>query len=121
MDVLVSLGTNASYGYSLISILHHHFMGHHVDDAYKPTDFFETSAMLITFILLGKYLEAAAKGRTSDAITQLLTLAPPTALLLSVDEAGRVIGEQEVDTSLVHRGDLLKARLGLSSIHSFSA
>jgi len=53
MDVLVSLGTNASYIYSLISILHHHFSGHHQDMAYRPTDFFETSAMLITFILLG--------------------------------------------------------------------
>ena len=65
MDVLVSLGTNASYLYSIISILHHHFMHHHETGLYRPTDFFETSAMLITFILLGKYLEASAKGRTS--------------------------------------------------------
>ena len=50
--------------------------------AYRPTDFFETSAMLITFILLGKYLEAAAKGRTSDAITKLMQLTPATAILL---------------------------------------
>ena len=77
MDVLVSLGTNASYVYSVISIAHHHLSGHHESNDYKPTDFFETSAMLITFILLGKFLEAKAKGRTSDAITALLTLAPP--------------------------------------------
>ncbi len=60
MDVLVSLGTNASYLYSIISILHHHFMHHHETGLYRPTDFFETSAMLITFILLGKYLEVSA-------------------------------------------------------------
>lgn len=47
MDVLVSLGTNASYGYSVISILHHHLRRHHVTGAYTPTDFFETAAMLV--------------------------------------------------------------------------
>lgn len=109
MDVLVSLGTNASYTYSMISILHHHFLGHHLDKAYHPTDFFETSAMLITFILLGKYLEASAKGRTSDAITSLLTLTPATALLLVVGEDGGVEEEEEVSTALIHRGDVLKA------------
>ncbi len=46
MDVLVSLGTNASYAYSIISILHHHLRSHHVTGAYRPTDFFETAAML---------------------------------------------------------------------------
>lgn len=108
MDVLVSMGTTASYVYSLISILHHHFRGHHSSMEYKPTDFFETSAMLITFILLGKYLEAAAKGRTSDAISALLTLAPPTALLLTPDADGALVHEEEVSTALIHRGDLLK-------------
>ena len=110
MDVLVSLGTNASYTYSLISILHHHFSGHHETQEYQPTDFFETSAMLITFILMGKYLEAKAKGRTSDAITALLTLAPPTAILLTVDDKGSVIQEEEIPTSLIHSDDLLKVR-----------
>ena len=108
MDVLVSLGTNASYIYSLISILHHHFSGYHMAADYHPTDFFETSAMLITFILLGKYLEAAAKGRTSDAITALLTLTPPSALLLRLNAEGAVESEEEVPTSLIHRGDVLK-------------
>lgn len=108
MDVLVSLGTNASYVYSMISILHHHIMRHHISGAYKPTDFFETSAMLISFILLGKYLEAAAKSRTSAAITRLLQLTPPTAILLTLDAKGNVATEQELPTGLVHRGDLLK-------------
>ena len=108
MDVLVSLGTNASYFYSVISILHHHIMRHHISGAYKPTDFFETAAMLISFILLGKYLEAAAKSRTSAAITRLLQLTPPTAILLTLDAKGNVATEQELPTGLVHRGDLLK-------------
>ncbi|CAI5470948.1 unnamed protein product [Closterium sp. Yama58-4] len=52
-------------------------------------DFFETSAMLISFIILGKYLEAVARGRTSDAISKLLNLAPATAVLLSVEKAAQ--------------------------------
>ena len=114
MDVLVSLGTNASYLYSIISILHHHVMRHHETGLYRPTDFFETSAMLITFILLGKYLEASAKGKTSEAIGALLNLTPPTAILLEEGDvvegtdAGKGQSEKEVPTTLIHRGDLLK-------------
>lgn len=44
--------------------------------------------LLITFILLGKYLEASAKGKTSEAIGALLNLTPPTAVLLGDDENG---------------------------------
>ena len=65
MDVLVSLGTNAAYIYSVISAVHRralHGQGVDVDNM----GFFETSALLITFISLGKYLESHAKGRTSQ-------------------------------------------------------
>ncbi|KAK9841413.1 hypothetical protein WJX74_005280 [Apatococcus lobatus] len=111
MDVLVSLGTNASYIYSLISILHH-WLSMHAQGDYQPTDFFETSAMLITFITMGKFLEARAKGRTSEAITRLLTLTPATALLLKPDKSGKLSEEVEVPTALVHRGDILKVLPG---------
>ena len=108
MDVLVSLGTNASYVYSLLSILFHHFSNHHMSGDYQPTDFFETAAMLITFIILGKYLEASAKGKTSAAITKLLTLTPASAVLVTLGKTGEVAAEQEVPTALIHRGDVLK-------------
>ncbi len=62
MDVLISLGTNASYFYSVISILHHHLRDHHMNGQYAATDFFETSAMLITLVLFGKYLESKVRG-----------------------------------------------------------
>ena len=65
MDVLVSLGTNAAYIYSVVSVFHRralHARGVEVDSM----GFFETSALLITFISLGKYLEAHAKGKTSQ-------------------------------------------------------
>jgi P-type Cu+ transporter len=58
--------------------------------AFESAEFFETCAMLITFICLGKYLECAAKGKTSAAIAALMGLAPPTALLLTLDVDGKV-------------------------------
>jgi len=112
MDVLVSLGTNASYFYSVISILHHHYMQHHHYEMYVPTDFFETSAMLITVVLLGKYLECAAKGKTSEAIKALMALAPKTALLVQLDVDGNVVAQEEVHSSLIHQGDVLKVLPG---------
>jgi P-type Cu+ transporter len=52
-----------------------------------PPDFFETAAMLVSVVLLGKYIECAAKGRTSEAIRRLMALAPDTALVATVAEA----------------------------------
>lgn len=89
---------------------------HHITGAYQATDFFETCAMLITFILLGKYLEAAAKGKTSEALTALARLSPATALVLTLDAAGQVAAEEEVATALVQRGDLLKVRPSCSRV-----
>lgn len=60
-----------------------------------------------------------AKGRTSDAITKLCQLAPPTALLLALNDNGEVLGEREVPTELVHRGDLLK--VGQMLLRCFAA
>jgi P-type Cu+ transporter len=109
MDVLVSLGTNCAYLYSLLSIAwertHADYDGH--------GNFFETSALLITFICLGKYLEAAAKGKTSQAIRELLRLAPATSTLLIIDPRDNsVIREEEVPTELLQRGDLVKVTPG---------
>lgn len=69
MDVLVVLGTSVSYFYSVLVIVLNIFL-----PAYQPIVFFETSSMLITFILLGKYLEYVAKGKTCDAIGKLIAL-----------------------------------------------
>ena len=80
MDVLVALGTSASYFYSVGALLYGAVTGF-----WSPT-YFETSAMLITFVLLGKYLECLAKGKTSDAIKKLVELTPATALLVVKDK-----------------------------------
>ncbi|KAJ6415211.1 hypothetical protein OIU84_004072 [Salix udensis] len=64
--------------------------------------------MLISFILLGKYLEVLAKGKTSEAIAKLMDLAPGTAILLALDDQGNVISEEEIDSRLIQRNDLIK-------------
>ena len=107
MDVLVALGTDASYIYSVISVLTHRVMHHNAHD-YSPTDFFETSAMLITFILFGRFLETTAKGKTSEAITKLIQLMPDTAILVALGKENEVIHEEEIEGSLVQKGDYLK-------------
>lgn len=106
MDVLVALGTSASYFYSVCALLYGAVTGF-----WSPT-YFEASAMLITFVLLGKYLESLAKGKTSDAIKKLVELAPATALLLVKDKGGRFIEEREIDAMLIQPGDVLKVLPG---------
>ncbi|XP_047322658.1 copper-transporting ATPase HMA4-like [Impatiens glandulifera] len=103
MDVLVALGTNAAYFYSVYVILKMI-----ISNTFEGQDLFETSSMLISFILLGKYLEVVAKGRTSDALAKLIELAPDTAYLLSMDSDGNVISEIEISTQLLQRNDVIK-------------
>lgn len=107
MDVLVALGTSAAYSYGVFAIVYALFVS-----SYEPLVFFETSALLITFIVLGKYLEASAKGKTSEAIKNLLSLQAKSAILLEIDESGKVIGEKEIDVELIQKGDVLKVYPG---------
>ncbi|PIN23727.1 Cation transport ATPase [Handroanthus impetiginosus] len=103
MDVLIALGTNAAYFYSVYSVLRAA-----TSPSFESTDFFETSAMLISFILLGKYLEVLAKGKTSEAIEKLMDLSPETATLLTTDREGNVLKEEEIDSLLIQKNDVMK-------------
>lgn len=103
MDVLVALGTNAAYFYSIYTIIKALF-----SDKFEGQDFFETSTMLISFILLGKYLESTAKGKTSAALAKLTDLAPDTACLLTMNNEGNILSETEINTRLIERNDVLK-------------
>ncbi|GAB4856866.1 Probable copper-transporting ATPase hma5 [Ancistrocladus abbreviatus] len=103
MDVLIALGTNAAYFYSVYTVLRTA-----TSKTFKGTDFFETSSMLISFILLGKYLEVLAKGKTSEAICKLMDLAPETATLLTLNDEGNVVSEEEIDSRLIQKSDILK-------------
>ncbi len=102
MDVLVALGSSVAYFYSVpVAValtLGSHALGHHV--------YFETAAVILTLIKLGKLLEARAKGRTSEAIKRLMGLQPKTARLLR--------GGQEIDVPIaeVRHGDVVLVRPG---------
>ncbi|CAI8608191.1 unnamed protein product [Vicia faba] len=103
MDVLVALGTNAAYFYSLYIVIKAL-----TSDTFQGQDFFETSSMLISFILLGKYLEIVAKGKTSDALGKLTQLVPDKAYLVVIDTDANIITETEMDTQLIQKNDIIK-------------
>lgn len=101
MDVLVVMGTSVAY---LFSIYHWLIMVHPV--GHHPHVYFETSAWLITFILLGKLLEEVAKGRTSEALQKLIALQPAVA---HVERDGQVV---DIPTNQVKPGDRIQVRAG---------
>lgn len=103
MDVLVALGSWAAYIYSTIVMLGLLFA---FSDVVGTADYFESAAVILTLITLGKLLEARAKGRTSDAIKKLMGLTPDTATLLRDGE------EVEVKLTEVVLGDQLVVRPG---------
>ncbi|RZC78417.1 hypothetical protein C5167_003826 [Papaver somniferum] len=107
MDCLVVVGTNAAYFYSVYVVIRSS-----TSKDFDNEDFFETTTMLISFILLGKYLVALSKGRTSDAISKLMKLAPETARLMVYDEEGRLTAEEVIDRRLVEKNDLVKVLPG---------
>ena len=110
MDSLIAIGSGAALIYGIYAIykiawgfghgdmeLVHHF---------SMSLYFESSAMILTLITLGKYFEARAKSRTSDAITKLMDLAPKTATVLRGET------EREIPLADVVRGDILIVKAG---------
>lgn len=104
MDVLVSISTLAAFSFSVLSMLNALITQAKV----APTVFFDTSTMLITFIVLSRYLENKAKGESSSALSKLMSLAPSTALMVTVDENHVVLTERKIPSELISEGDLLK-------------
>ncbi len=101
MSTLVSLGTSAAYFWSLAVTLWPHAFGDHT-----VTTYYDVSAVVITLVVLGRWLEARARGRTSEAIRRLVTLAPRTARVV---RDGR---ERDVATAEVVPGDFVRIRPG---------
>ncbi|MEG6571953.1 heavy metal translocating P-type ATPase [[Clostridium] cellulosi] len=102
MDVLIAMGTSAAYFYSLYNV----FFGQMNGMGGMGNLYFEASAVIITLILLGKYLETAAKGRTSDAIKKLMKLQAKTARVI------RNGVEEDIPLEEVEEGDIIVVRPG---------
>ncbi len=115
MDTLVALGSGAAFVYSTYALFA-------MTDAQAAGDasgvmaymhelYFESAAMILTLITVGKMLEARSKGRTTDALKSLMKLAPKTAVLVRADAAGNET-ETEVAIEQVKKGDIFVVRPG---------
>ena len=104
MNVLVAIGTSAAFGYSLGVTL---FPGFFAQSGFPAAVYFDTAAIIITLILLGKFLEARAKGRTSDAIKKLMGLQAKTARVIGEDG-----NEEDIPVEQVKKGDIILVRPG---------
>jgi len=101
MNSLVALGTGAAYGYSLVTTFAPELLPEGARNVY-----FEAAAVIVVLILLGRYLEARAKGRTGAAIARLIGLQPKTA---SVLKDGQLV---ELDIHQLQVGDAVRLRPG---------
>lgn len=103
MDVLVVLGTSAAYFYSIYQMVKWL-----IGTTTTPHLYFETSAVLITLILFGKYLEARAKSQTTNALSELLNLQAKEARIITEDGTERMVPLSQVDvddTLLIKPGE----------------
>ena len=110
MDTLVALGATAAFGYSTYALFAMTSAQVRGDTeavmAYMMDFYFESAAMILTLITVGKMLEARSKGKTTDALKSLMKLAPQTAM---VERGGR---ELEVPIKQVQKGDIFVVRPG---------
>ena len=102
MDSLIAVGTSAAFFYSLYSVSQV-FLGHH---PFVHQLYFESVAVIIALVLLGKYLESSAKGKTSQAIQSLLELVPSQATVIRYGEA------VTIDTEDIRVGDIIRIKPG---------
>ena len=112
MDTLVSIGAAASYGWSVYALfamtdaqLHG---GSEAAMAYMDEFYFESAAMILTLITVGKLLEAHSKGKTTDALKSLMALAPETATVIRDGK------EVKIPAAQVRKGDVFVVRPGQS-------
>lgn len=103
MDTLIAVGTSAAYLYSTALTI---FPSYFVRVSIKPETYFDTAAVILTLIILGKLLEARAKGKASEAIQKLLKLQAKTALVIRNGK------EEKIPIEEVKEGDVLKVRPG---------
>ncbi|NLZ49571.1 MAG: heavy metal translocating P-type ATPase [Clostridiales bacterium] len=102
MDSLIAIGTSAAVLYGIFAT-YKIFTGHH---EYAMDLYFESAAVIITLITLGKYLEAVSKGKSSEAIKKLMGLAPKTAIVIRNGK------EEEISIDEVEVGDIIVVKPG---------
>lgn len=111
MDSLIALGSGAALVYGIFAMYRISYgLGYGdmaVVEQYSHDLYFESSGMILTLITVGKYLESRSKGKTSEAITKLMNLAPKVAVLVTGDGQ-----EKEVPTESLQKGDIFLVKPG---------
>jgi Cu2+-exporting ATPase len=100
MDSLIVLGAGSAYLYSIYGL------------ASGGEVYFDTAAMIVTLILLGRYIESHAKGRASEAVERLSGLSPKRATKVLLAEGGEIRGRESVDIASLRTGDRVEVRPG---------
>lgn len=112
MDSLIAIGSAAALAYGVAAIFNIGYGQGHMDmelvERYSMDLYFESAGMILTLITLGKYFETRSKGKTSEAITKLMNLAPKTAVVV------REGGEEEIPVENVQVGDTIVVSPGQS-------
>ncbi|MDO9333547.1 MAG: heavy metal translocating P-type ATPase [Dehalococcoidales bacterium] len=103
MNTLIAVGTSAAYIYSVLAVF---FPGLFTSGGLEAHTYFDTSSAIITLILLGRFLEARAKGQTSEAIKKLIGMQPKTATVIRDGE------EKEIPIEDLQVGDLIRVKPG---------
>lgn len=107
MDTLVAMGSGVSYVYSVVVFIKYIVQGQYLSQG-LPHLYFESAAMILTLITIGKLLESISKGRTTDAIKGLMEMAPKTALVPAEGSTGtKIVPVEEIkvgDTFIVEPG-----------------
>ena len=112
MDSLIAIGSASAIVYGIFAIyMIGHGLGHNnieLVEKYSSDLYFESAGMILTLVTIGKYLETKSKGKTKDAISKLINLAPKTSIVIRNNE------EIEINTNEIIQGDIIIIRPGTS-------
>uniref|UniRef100_A0A8K9XMH9 P-type Cu(+) transporter n=1 Tax=Oncorhynchus mykiss TaxID=8022 RepID=A0A8K9XMH9_ONCMY len=104
MDVLIMLATSVAFTYSMVILM----VAMTERAKVNPITFFDTPPLLFVFISLGRWLEQIAKGKTSEALSKLMSLQASEVTVVTLNTDMSVLSEEQVDVELVQRGDVVR-------------